>query len=205
MARRQQETLYRVREGFAVPGDGGVLRAYQIGDLLHAADPLVKSHAALLEPATEHATGRSDEVARAELRLPGGQTVEGATAHQGSHAERTTSEIEDRRNRGEDVPRRDAIPTSDPRNPASEFAPLQPGLGVVAPDVPDSQNTAGGPAPDDSEVKDAVEELEQAGSYDPDDHSVPEVNAYLDTVGEEEKERILQAERDGQARKGIVG
>lgn len=201
MARRQQETLYRVREGFAVPGDGGVLRAYQIGDLLHADDPLAKSHAALLEPATEYATGRSDEEARAALRLPGGRTVEGATAHQGSHAERTTEDIEDRRRRGEDVPRRDAIPTSDPRNPASEFAPLQPGLGVVAPDVTESQNPAGAPGPDDDEVADAV----AAQAYDPADYKVEEVNAYLDTVGEEERERVLQAERDGKNRTGIVG
>lgn len=34
---------------------------------------------------------------------------------------------------------------NDPTNPASPFAPAQPAAGVVADDVPDEQNPAGGP------------------------------------------------------------
>lgn len=41
--------------------------------------------------------------------------------------------------------------------------------------------------------------------YDPNDYTVDEVNAYLADASEDEKARVLQAERDGQARKGIVG
>lgn len=40
---------------------------------------------------------------------------------------------------------------------------------------------------------------------DPNDFTVDQVNAYLKTASDEEKERVLQAERDGQARKTIVG
>lgn len=46
--------------------------------------------------------------------------------------------------------------------------------------------------------------------YNPDDDTVAGVNAYLDSLeddgpGSEERERVLAAERAGQARKGIVG
>lgn len=50
------------------------------------------------------------------------------------------------------------------------------------------------------------EEPAAAGEpYDPGEHTVPQVNAHLDSVGEQERESILQAERQGRARKGIVG
>ncbi len=36
------------------------------------------------------------------------------------------------------------LPPEDENSPASTFAPFQPGAGVVADDVPDEQNQAGG-------------------------------------------------------------
>lgn len=40
--------------------------------------------------------------------------------------------------------------------------------------------------------------------YDPADHGVDEVLAYLETASLEEAERVVQAESDGKARKGIL-
>jgi hypothetical protein len=117
---------------------------------------------------------------------------------------------------------------SDPNSPASTFAPAQPAAGVVAPDVADGQEVRQGEAETRTDVDgQIVREGEQAppetapdssegstssgdgGSsgeeYDPSQHTVEQVNAYLDSADEEEKERVLQAERDGQARRGIVG
>lgn len=152
---------------------------------------------------------------------------------------------------------------SDENSPASPFAPAQPAAGVVAPDVADEQNLAGGPKPDGVGAEDAQsyveggqqvatgeadtrrdvsgqiategqqappdtapdgEEGDRSGDvgteaaggadsgdsssgeqFDPSQHTVEQVNSYLDTADEQEKERILQAERDGQARRGIVG
>lgn len=54
-------------------------------------------------------------------------------------------------------------------------------------------------------VADLVEQQAQAGSYDPGAYSVDEVNAYLATADDTERERVLAAERAGQKRKGIVG
>lgn len=41
--------------------------------------------------------------------------------------------------------------------------------------------------------------------FDPADHTVAEVNAYLDTAEPAEQVRVLEAERAGKARKGILG
>lgn len=41
--------------------------------------------------------------------------------------------------------------------------------------------------------------------FDPSAHTVSEVNAYLETVDEAERARVLEAERAGKARKGILG
>lgn len=41
-------------------------------------------------------------------------------------------------------------------------------------------------------------------AYDPSYHTVIEVNAYLATASAEEQERVLEAERSGRGRKGIV-
>lgn len=197
--------VWRVKEGFALP-DEGFLRAYAPGQLLRGDDPVVKSHAQFLEPASnavvESMTAEPGE--RRTLRLPQGTTVEGATAHETGHAHTGTP----RGRRADTVsPHRDRnVKPGDPESPASEFAPAQPAAGVVAPDVTEDQNPAGAPQTDAAgTLPDGVKLPVAEGSYDPDDHTVPEVNAYLDTVSDEERERILQAERDGQNRTGIVG
>lgn len=41
--------------------------------------------------------------------------------------------------------------------------------------------------------------------YDPSNYDVAEVNKYLAEANDDEKARVLQAERDGKARKGILG
>lgn len=43
------------------------------------------------------------------------------------------------------------------------------------------------------------------GKFNPDDHTVDEVQEYLSTADDDEKARVLDVERQGQARKGIVG
>lgn len=125
------------------------------------------------------------------------------------------------------MPFRDhSITPDDPRSPASPFAPAQPAAGVVAADVPDEQNLAGGPKPDEvsestvsgylAETNNggpgtvdapAGEPVQDSGSedFDPSQSSVAQVNAYLDTASDDERERVLSAERAGQNRKGIVG
>jgi hypothetical protein len=207
MARRKEESeqLYRVREGFGVPDpQTGYLRAYRTGQLIDASDPLVRTHSALLEPASnkvEQATAAPGE--RRSLRLPGGTTVEGATLHRGGHADQ--SRIPTTPQEGDMVHH---LPPSDPRSPASEFAPAQPGAGVVAPDVTEEQNPAGAPQTDAGGSAPEGVEVPTAGggsSYDPSEYTVEQVNAHLDTVSEEEQSRILQAERDGKNRTGIVG
>lgn len=52
---------------------------------------------------------------------------------------------------------------------------------------------------------DSSDESAMKEGDDPDDFNVAQVNAHLESASDEEKERVLQAERDGQARKGIVG
>lgn len=41
--------------------------------------------------------------------------------------------------------------------------------------------------------------------YNPADYTVEQVNDYLKTADDAERERVLEAERDGKARTGIVG
>jgi hypothetical protein len=55
-----------------------------------------------------------------------------------------------------------------------------------------------------------ADDADASTEYDPDEHTVAEVNEYLagledDGPGTEERERVMAAERAGQARKGIVG
>lgn len=47
--------------------------------------------------------------------------------------------------------------------------------------------------------------VESSQVYDPANFTVYEVNAYLAEASPEERERVLQAEREGKARKGILG
>lgn len=44
-----------------------------------------------------------------------------------------------------------------------------------------------------------------AAGFDPSAHTVADVNAYLATADDDEAERVLEAELNGQARKGIIG
>ena len=43
-----------------------------------------------------------------------------------------------------------------------------------------------------------------AGPFDPAEHTVAQVNAYLADADEDERARVLAAEADGRARRGIV-
>lgn len=50
----------------------------------------------------------------------------------------------------------------------------------------------------------AAESEEESDEFDPSKHKVSEVKEYLLTASEEETQRVLQAERDGQARPTIL-
>lgn len=252
-----QEQLYQVREGFAISDPDGMPRVYPANALIRADDPLVQTHAALLKPASssaiEQATAAPGE--RRDLILPSGQPLSVVTQHRTGHAHsQAVVETE-----GDDMaPTRGGIPPEDPRSPASPFAPAQPAAGVVADDVPDSQNLAGAPKAADAQVDtqaytqtatdpsagagpipagqetqegETAEDARQVpegdptkaqeegssdeepadtgsgetGEYDPADYSVRQVNSYLDSADAQERERVLQAERDGKNRQGIVG
>ena len=57
------------------------------------------------------------------------------------------------------------------------------------------------------ERKTLVPALEEAVPFDPNDHTMPEVLEYLTSpdTSPEEQERVLELERNGKARKGILG
>lgn len=65
---------------------------------------------------------------------------------------------------------------------------------------------------DDQEVFTAAEEADaslshpdaQDTEFDPAEHSVSEVKAYLEDADEEERQRVLEAERHGKARKSLL-
>lgn len=60
---------------------------------------------------------------------------------------------------------------------------------------------AGGYSIVEPEVQISVE----SGLFDPSEHTVLEVNEYLNTADPAERARVLEAERAGKARKGILG
>lgn len=61
------------------------------------------------------------------------------------------------------------------------------------------------PPPDQEYPPEAPAEAVHAAEYDPSYHSVREVNEHLaQEHDDEERERVLQAERDGRGRKGIL-
>lgn len=140
-----QQLVYRVKEAFAVPDGDGVLRTYTAGKLISGSDSLAKTHRALLEPvadAVEKATAAPGE--RRALRLPSGVRLQQATEHNTGQAH-TTGEIMAHN-----------LPPEDPDSPASPFAPGQPALGVVADDVPEVQNPAGGTKAADAPASEAI-------------------------------------------------
>lgn len=53
-------------------------------------------------------------------------------------------------------------------------------------------------------LSDGFARLTPQGPFDPDEHSVKEVLAYLDSAPEEERTRVLSAEVSGRNRAGIV-
>jgi hypothetical protein len=128
-----KDEIYQVRDSFAVPGADGVPVAYPVGALVGGNDPLARTHKDYLERVQlEQATAAPGEVRR--LRLPSGQPMSEVTKHRRGHAHTTGDAINMAHN----------LPPEDPRSPASPFAAFQPGAGVVADDVPDEQNQAGG-------------------------------------------------------------
>jgi hypothetical protein len=82
--------------------------------------------------------------------------------------------------------------------PVPGSQPVEPSEGLAVP--------ANTPAPERTEI--TADDLQpSAGTYNPDDHTVDEVNAHLSTLDPNgaEHQRILDAEKAGQGRKGIVG
>lgn len=132
-----EQQLWRVKESFAVPGaDYGMMRPYPVGAMVSGDDPIAVTHRHFLEPAAnavEQATAAPGQ--RRNLVLPSGVTQQQAVQHRTGHAHRTSGDTE----------MVHTLPPEDVNSPASTFAPSQPGLGVVADDVPDSQNVVGAP------------------------------------------------------------
>lgn len=126
-----QSDLYRAREGFAVAVPGDFPRSIPEGTLLRGDDPVVKSHGHLLEPAVEAATAAPGE-RRTGIRLPSGASLAEVTKNRAAEGD-------------SNMPHRGSLPPEDENSAASPFAPVQPAAGVVADDVPDVQNPAGGP------------------------------------------------------------
>jgi hypothetical protein len=136
MASKQQQRsdIFKVRDPFAVAGEDGFPRPYPVGTLVAGDDPIATSHIDYLERVDLHpvekATAAPGE--RRTLRLPSGLSVGEATRGRRDAA----------LNQGEAMAHN--VPPSDPNSLASPFAPFQPSAGVVADDVPDEQNAAGG-------------------------------------------------------------
>lgn len=64
---------------------------------------------------------------------------------------------------------------------------------------------AGGYTIVDAEPEPTTTKVETSQVYDPANYTVDEVNTYLAEASPEERDRVLQAEREGKARKGILG
>ena len=82
----------------------------------------------------------------------------------------------------------------------------QPGTHVTsAPNHPLALQLAGGYSLLEEEVVPDAEQVEESQLYDPGAHTVAEAIAYLDTADPDEQVRVLESERNGKARKGILG
>ncbi|MGX6513245.1 hypothetical protein [Rhodococcus sp. SJ-2] len=82
----------------------------------------------------------------------------------------------------------------------------QPGTHVTSdPNHPLALQLAGGYSLLEEEVVPDAEQVESSQLYDPSAHTVDEVNTYLATADPAERARVLEAERNGKARKGILG
>ena len=159
----QDPAVYRVKDAFAVPAADGFPRTYAVGKLISGDDPLAASHRALLEPvanAVEKTTVILDvEQATAEpgrrrrgVRLPSGVDLKQATEpHTGSAHTEENQMVH-------------TLPPEHPLSPASPFASEQPGLGVVADDVPKEQNKADAPTAAEVTAEAAEESAAQAAT-----------------------------------------
>ena len=58
---------------------------------------------------------------------------------------------------------------------------------------------------DEAAAKAEAEAKGEESPFDPNDHSVAEVQEYLEGADDEERARVLDAEKAGQARKSLVG
>ena len=72
---------------------------------------------------------------------------------------------------------------------------------------PDAQVEVPDPLFAEHEWPDTVWEVVDSGKrvFDPNTKTVADVLAYLDKADDDERERVLTVERNGQARKGILG
>lgn len=55
-----------------------------------------------------------------------------------------------------------------------------------------------------AQTEEATELVGDADEFDPADHSVAEVEDYLETVDDDERQRVLDAEREGKKRKSLL-
>jgi hypothetical protein len=94
------------------------------------------------------------------------------------------AETEPRVDEEAEVEKAEELPEETGEEPIAEPAPEPPPAGDAIP----------GPAPDNQEAQ-----------FDPADHNIEEVEAYIASADATERERILAAEREGKARKGILG
>lgn len=75
--------------------------------------------------------------------------------------------------------------------------------GQVPADAPVSDGT--GTDVDGGEVDTTETGQQGSGQFDPNEHTAAEVQEYLKTADDAEKDRVIAAEKDGQARKTVVG
>jgi hypothetical protein len=116
---------------------------------LAANDPAIKGRKELFQPMSEYveqATKAPGE--RRPVHIPSAVTAEEAVK------ERSGNRPYGPLRGGDRMPH--MLPPEDPDSPASPFAPGQPAAGVVADDVPDEQNPAGGPKAADAPRIDPV-------------------------------------------------
>lgn len=78
---------------------------------------------------------------------------------------------------------------------------LSSALGVEVADAPSV--TAAATQVPETETSGRPEESEEVELFDPSDHTVDEVEAYLATADDAERERVLAAEKAGKARKSL--
>lgn len=130
------ETVFRARSSFAVPGDDGLPRVIQEGVIVGHDDPALRSRRELFEPMSDYIERTTQAPGeKRPVRMPSAVTnAEATKARDVRNGPRTTKE--------DDMPHE--LPPEDENSAASPFAPGQPAAGVVADDVPDEQNPAGG-------------------------------------------------------------